>query len=938
MVAELASRFRRTVEEAVPTLLRQMPSSYFHETREDSQRSHLTALVACRAAGMEPRIKLQDARGLRWTFIEGRDYPGLLSELVQQLPPDGRLREARVYTAKDASLVIDVFEFDDPHGRFDPSDSRQRRRLAETLELAPDGPGCEERMARYFAHCSAQTVLGSSAEQLLARFQRWEGVFGSEETVVGVHPAEEPGQVRIAVTSGNANPRRLFERIVAGVGREGLSIATAQLNFVDHPRGQVLLLDLNVFDSEGVLAGERGAAVCGRLQRLRWLDDAALELLARHRGCGVETAEVISALAALAHERLARRDRVAYGLGRIWESIDRHFPLVERLARQWLDGSVASTGAPELSHWIREGIADEHERRTLEALLEAARSTLQSNIASRARFGLCLKLEPGYLSDPLEGELPRAVFFCIGRKYKAFHLRFSEVARGGLRVVVPRSVEALTGARERLYRQVQQLAHGQHFKNKDIPEGGAKGVILVESDSDIAPSIKAVADGLLDVVLQTGERLLLGPDENVSPELAQWIVDRAAQRGYARPQALMCGQAGEGIDEASHHFTSEGMIVFFEEALRACGIEPSEDSFTVKMTGGPDGYIAGSTLQLLFRDFGERCRIVAIADASGSLRDPDGIDSRELLRLVQRRAPIARFDPERLGERAVLTPIDADRGPRDRSTVLFRTSADVFIPAGGPPGTLSGHNWESFLDLRGSPSSRIIVEAAHLFITGDARRALSHQAGVLLVSDASASKCGVVAASYEGLAHMLLEPEEFLAVKARLSREVLERVRLLAAWEARLLFAERRRRPDASVPELTTELGEAVVGAVRAIEEYLLSEVSLPEELSALITDYVPPVLRELAGDRIEERLTLPYRIGIVATVLATRILYREGLDFLRHAQGHELARLAFRYLELEGQTRLLVQRLRDSNVDADGRIAELLLHGGTRTALSLTR
>ena len=83
--------------------------------------------------------------------------------------------------------------------------------------------------------------------------------------------------------------------------------------------------------------------------------------------------------------------------------------------------------------------------------------------------------------------------------------------------------------------QVYGLSYAQQLKNKDIPEGGAKGVILVNSPSipnatskfyAIRTSIRAFTDSLLDLIVKDSikgmvdyykkeELIYLGPDEQV---------------------------------------------------------------------------------------------------------------------------------------------------------------------------------------------------------------------------------------------------------------------------------------------------------------------------------------------------------------------------------------------------------------------------------------
>ena len=48
-------------------------------------------------------------------------------------------------------------------------------------------------------------------------------------------------------------------------------------------------------------------------------------------------------------------------------------------------------------------------------------------------------------------------------------------------------------------------------------------------------------------------------------------------------------------------------------------------SFTIKITGGPDGDVAGNEMRILHREYGPNAVIIGIADGSGSGEDPDGL-------------------------------------------------------------------------------------------------------------------------------------------------------------------------------------------------------------------------------------------------------------------------------------------------------------------------
>ena len=167
--------------------------------------------------------------------------------------------------------------------------------------------------------------------------------------------------------------------------------------------------------------------------------------------------------------------------------------------------------------------------------------------------------------------------------------------------------------------------------------------------------------------------------------------------------------------------------------------------------------------------------------------------SSELRRLVEASAPIASFDNKLLGNRGALRTADDGDGAALRDAMHFRVDADVLVPCGGRPGTIHAGNAREFLKpgddgAPGAPRAPIIVEGANLFLTPEARQILHGEAGVLVVKDSSANKCGVVCSSYE-----IWQRTYCPGARSRRRRrfivaeveEVLERLRALASLRSR---------------------------------------------------------------------------------------------------------------------------------------------------------
>ena len=156
------------------------------------------------------------------------------------------------------------------------------------------------------------------------------------------------------------------------------------------------------------------------------------------------------------------------------------------------------------------------EPQVLYTMLNAVGATLRTNLFVEDRYALSMRLDPAFMgvnetmksSPDEELPIPFGTFFIHGRSCDAFHVRFRDISRGGLRVVIPKGgSDAHEIESQRMYDEAYSLAFAQQLKNKDIPEGGSKAVCLVRpgpySKEDpkylVRKSVKAFGDALLDL-------------------------------------------------------------------------------------------------------------------------------------------------------------------------------------------------------------------------------------------------------------------------------------------------------------------------------------------------------------------------------------------------------------------------------------------------------
>jgi len=616
-------------------------------------------------------------------------------------------------------------------------------------------------------------------------------------------------------------------------------------------------------------------------------------------------------------------------------------------------------------------VRDDETRTLLRTLDAAAAATVRTNVHVDSRWALAMRLDPTFFApalppSPQLSNMPFGVFFLAGRHFEGYHVRFTDIARGGLRVVAPATAEAHVVESRRHFNECFSLAWAQQLKNKDIPEGGSKAVCLVRPVAHAASGkaraellhacVKRFTDSALDLLVPSDvvvtpsalapsgeyvapppELLFLGPDENITPTDIDWIVDNAAKRDYELPSAFMSSKPLTGINHKEFGVTSEGVAVFLAEALRSVGIEPARDKWSIKLTGGPDGDVAGNMLKILNRDYPDTATVVGMADGTGCAEDPNGLPMAELLTLFERGEGLASLNPSSLSPTAELTLADTPAGAARRNTMHNRVVADAFVPAGGRPATIHGNNWKDFLvdGVSGAaPSSKVIVEGANLFLTPDARLGLFDRCSLPVVKDSSANKCGVICSSMEIVASMTLSDDEFLELKPTYVSEVLDRLRELARQEATLLFAEAATCPAEPLPSISERISHAILRAEKALGG-LLSEMGHEQRtrLWPIVHSQLPPSLVARHAARLPELLPWEYQRSMIASGLASRLVYREGLSFVEGLSDERLPAFALQYLQQEEVVRTLAKQVAAHAAPWASHVEARLLRGGVRTA-----
>lgn len=594
----------------------------------------------------------------------------------------------------------------------------------------------------------------------------------------------------------------------------------------------------------------------------------------------------------------------------VWDSLVQNYPFVKRIFSVFdkkfslhLKDHDIQSDLEELQKELKR-LPTDIDRDIFASVLQFIRVIQRTNFYKEEKTSIAFMYDPVFLNEVDYPEKPFQIFHVIGIELRGFHIRFRDIARGGIRLVRSIDYQTYINNSDFIFDENYNLALTQQKKNKDIPEGGSKGTILLrwgyQDKGEIA--FKKYINGLLDLMLPDNQILdyygkevilFLGPDEGTA-DLMEWASQRARNLGYPYWKAFSTGKPVRmgGIPHDLYGMTTNSVHEYVIQTLRKLGLE--EEDMTKVMTGGPDGDL-GSNEILISKD-----QIKAIVDGSGVLYDPAGLNRDELTRLAKERKMIENFDKKLLSENGFLVTIKENDvmlpdGYKAESGLEFRNffhlnpkfEADLFVPCGGRPASININNWKKFVDKEGRPRFKVISEGANLFITQEARLRLE-ESGVIIFKDASANKGGVTSSSMEVFASLALSDDEYhelMMVKngnipefrQTYIEEIIDLIRTNAKLEFDIIEREKQKNdiPRVILTDLVSQKINAVTDAVYASD--LHKDKKLFENA---IQCCCPRVLIKKVGfEHVLERVPDTYLQAIFASRLASRYVYSFGLE-----------------------------------------------------------
>ncbi|KAL4069971.1 Glutamate/Leucine/Phenylalanine/Valine dehydrogenase-domain-containing protein [Scleroderma yunnanense] len=564
----------------------------------------------------------------------------------------------------------------------------------------------------------------------------------------------------------------------------------------------------------------------------------------------------------------------------------------------------------ELYDKIRRSVPSKQDLQVLEAFLIFNKHVLKTNFYQPTKVALSFRLAPEFLSEIEYPNKPFGMFFVIGNEFRGFHIRFRDVARGGIRIVMSRNKENYSINQRMLFDENYGLASTQSLKNKDIPEGGAKGTILPSLGANPRRCFEKYVDAILDLLIPgqspgikerlvdlygKPELLFFGPDEGTA-DMMDWAAIHARDRGAEKWwKSFTTGKSAEqlgGVPHDTYGMTSLSIRQYVLGIYKQLGLR--EKDVTKVQTGGPDGDL-GSNEILLSSD-----KTVAVIDGSGVVADPHGLNREELVRLAKLRAPVSNFDKSKLSKDGYLVKVEDQDvklpsgeivldGTDFRNGAHFRFKADIFVPCGGRPEAVNISNVARLVDSEGKPHFKYIVEGANLFFTQQARMSLEKRR-IVLFKDSSANKGGVTSSSLEVLAGLALSTQEYLDLMIfkegkpsdfykSYVKDIQAKITENAAAEFQCIWREHSRLQGAKT---RTEISDYLSSKLNHLQADLEAS-DLFEDVPSrrgVMQRAIPKTLVDQVGlDTLLERLPEAYQRALFSSWAASHFIYKYGVN-----------------------------------------------------------
>jgi glutamate dehydrogenase (NAD(P)+) len=254
----------------------------------------------------------------------------------------------------------------------------------------------------------------------------------------------------------------------------------------------------------------------------------------------------------------------------------------------------------------------------------------------------------------------------------------------------------------------------------NIPFGGAKGGIICDprimSPTELERMTRRYTSDLMDFI--GPERDVPAPDMNTNEQVMAWMMDTYSMHVRHTVTAVVTGKPIEiGGSRGRKEATGRGLLFVCDEACKKFGLNVSDTRVVIQGAGN-----VGGTAALLMAEQGYK--IIGLADITGSLHNPRGLNVREVLSYLKENKTVEGYR-------------EAEHVP---TSELLETECEILMPA-ATENQITSQNAHRI-------RCRILAEGANGPTTADADEIVAAK-NIFVIPDILANAGGVTVSYFE---------------------------------------------------------------------------------------------------------------------------------------------------------------------------------------------
>ena len=254
----------------------------------------------------------------------------------------------------------------------------------------------------------------------------------------------------------------------------------------------------------------------------------------------------------------------------------------------------------------------------------------------------------------------------------------------------------------------------------NIPFGGAKGGIICDpremSPTEIERLTRRYTAELLDFI--GPERDVPAPDMNTNEQTMAWMMDTYSMHARHTVTAVVTGKPIEiGGSRGRKEATGRGLLFVCNEACKKFGLNVTDTRVVIQGAGN----VGGTAARLMHK---EGYKVIGLADITGSLYSPEGLDVPGVLRYLGENKTVEGYT-----EAEHITTAD-----------LLELECEILMPA-ATENQITTHNADRI-------RCKILAEGANGPTTADADEIVSAKR-IFVIPDILANAGGVTVSYFE---------------------------------------------------------------------------------------------------------------------------------------------------------------------------------------------